>query len=212
MYFSNEPKHQMNMEYFSGSQASIFIGEIWVDDILEWQCSLNYSAAPIYGYGSTFYDHIAEGKVLVQGTFTINFKEPNYLWAILARNNFKDIASTKDQEKVDQLTQLIENVNSSRNQTYETQKQVMDSFFKEPNSIIEKAFYNNRSFIKEKNANQNDFNHEPFDILIGYGAELNQDTPGEKITGIKLTGRSKVIYQDGNPIREQYNFFARNIV
>lgn len=211
-YFSNNTNQQMNLEYYSGSQASIFIGDLWVDDICDWQCSLNYSASPIYGYGSTFYDHIAEGKVLVQGSFTINFKEPNYIWTILARYNIGNFVKNQVQDQANDVNKLIDQMNASRTPSYDNQKALMDTFFNQPETVMEVA-QKNRNFLKVNAAqDENHFANRTFDIVIGYGSELNENTPGEKILGVKLTGKSKVIYQDGNPIKEQYNFFARNIV
>lgn len=74
-----------DLEYFDASQAQLYIGDVWVDEVvaLQYQCSQNKQ--PIYGYASQLYDDVAAGQVLVQGSFTINYKEQGYLWAILRR-------------------------------------------------------------------------------------------------------------------------------
>lgn len=74
-----------NIEYFSGAQVSLYIGDIWVDEVTTLDYSVMQNRTPIYGYASTLYDDVTEGHVLVQGTFTINFKEAGYLWLILNR-------------------------------------------------------------------------------------------------------------------------------
>lgn len=66
-------------DYFTGTNARIFFGDVWVDDII----SINYSASqtkePIYGYASQTFDAVARGVVTVQGSFSIAFKEMGYL-------------------------------------------------------------------------------------------------------------------------------------
>jgi hypothetical protein len=221
MAFSSDVSNQargknynLSKDFYSGSQASIFIGDLWVDDICEWQCQASYSAAPIYGYGDQLYSHVAEGKMLVQGSFSINFREPNYLWAILERFNFR----TKTEEKTNPLKSKGNLGNTQFNQSeasFANDKRVnLDYFFNSanPNEMTE-ALIKDRGFSKETADTEDiDFKAKTFDITLGYGAELDQDSPGERILGVKVIGKSKVIFHDGNPIKEQYNFFARNII
>jgi hypothetical protein len=68
----------------------LYIGDVWVDEITSLQYATTQSKAPIYGYASQLWDDCAAGQVIVQGQFTINFKEQGYLWAVLRR--FKNIA------------------------------------------------------------------------------------------------------------------------
>ena len=74
-----------NVEYFSGAQVSLYIGDVWVDEITTLNYGIMQNRQPIYGYASELYDGLSRGNVLVQGTFTINFKEAGYLWLILNR-------------------------------------------------------------------------------------------------------------------------------
>ena len=207
---------EMNQEYFSGSQASIFIGEIWVDDILDWQCSVGANAMPIYGYGSTFYDHVASGQVLVKGSFTINFREPNYLFAVLARNrryafnelNVKDgliggpYSATQDMKELG----------------FQDKRQVLDDFFnlnnpqKNKSGPVYDTITKSNGITSLVSRDENDFAIPTFDIKIGYGTQINENTIGEQILGVKLVGKGKVIMSNGEPIKESYSFFARNVI
>lgn len=66
-------------DYFTGTNARIFFGDVWVDDIV----SINYTASqtkePIFGYASQTFDAVARGVVSVQGSFSVAFKEMGYL-------------------------------------------------------------------------------------------------------------------------------------
>jgi hypothetical protein len=66
-------------DYFSGIDAKVFFGDVWVDDIVTIQYTVNQSKIPIYGYASQLYDAVARGTVIVQGTLSISFKEMGYL-------------------------------------------------------------------------------------------------------------------------------------
>lgn len=72
-----------NREYFSGSATSIFIGNIWVEEITSIAYSVSQDRTPLYGYADTYFRAVSKGPVLVQGQFSINFKEAGYLWLIL---------------------------------------------------------------------------------------------------------------------------------
>lgn len=73
------PSNQYERDYFSGSQAKVFIGDIWVDDIVTFQYNTINNKAPIYGYASQQFDAVAQGTFIVNGQFTIAFKETGYL-------------------------------------------------------------------------------------------------------------------------------------
>lgn len=117
-----------NEEYFSGSQAAIYIGDVWVDEITSLSYAVHQNRTPLYGYASQLWDDVSEGPVLVQGEFTINFKEAGYLWLILNRyretmtGNRSLISPFKDTDEVSQrnIEQLINGEVSTfrRNELY----------------------------------------------------------------------------------------------
>lgn len=74
-----------DLEYFSGSQMFLYIGDVWIDEITSLQYTRSQNKTPIYGYASQLFDDVAAGQVIVQGAFSINFKEQGYLWAVLRR-------------------------------------------------------------------------------------------------------------------------------
>jgi hypothetical protein len=74
-----------NVEYFSGTQASVYIGDVWVDEITSISYSVQQSRTPLYGYADRLFRDVSEGQVLVQGQFSINFKEAGYLFLVLNR-------------------------------------------------------------------------------------------------------------------------------
>ena len=72
-------------DYFSASQMSIYIGNILIDDISSIQFTVSQSKRPIYGYASQYFHTLADGQVLVEGQFSVPFKEADYILASLQR-------------------------------------------------------------------------------------------------------------------------------
>jgi hypothetical protein len=81
-----------DMDYFSGSQMFLYIGDVWIDEVTSLQYECTQRKTPIYGYASQLWDDVAAGQVLIQGAFTINFKEQGYLWSVLRR--YKNMSSS----------------------------------------------------------------------------------------------------------------------
>lgn len=81
-----------DLDYFSGSQMFLYVGDVWIDEVTSLEYSISQQKRPLYGYASQLYDDVAAGQVIVQGSFTINFKEQGYLWAVLRR--FKNVSES----------------------------------------------------------------------------------------------------------------------
>jgi len=97
--FENTGTGLYDLEYFSGSQAAVYIGDCLVDEVIDFQYSLNQSKQPIYGYASQLWDDVSFGNVIVQGQFTVNFKESGYLWLVLHRYKAMNLATDNILEK-----------------------------------------------------------------------------------------------------------------
>jgi hypothetical protein len=87
------PKERLNFatypyDYYTGAQVRVFFGGIWVDDIATIQWQTSHSKAPLYGYNDHQFRAVSKGQFLVNGSFTIAFKETGYLRTIM--NLIKD--------------------------------------------------------------------------------------------------------------------------
>ncbi len=72
-------------EYFEGSSAMLFIGDVFVDEIVSYEYSVQEQRVPLRSYASRYREAMTNGIVEVNGTFSLNYKESGYLWAILKR-------------------------------------------------------------------------------------------------------------------------------
>lgn len=70
-------------DWFSGSQITIMLGDVLLDNIVSISFNVAQNKTPVYGYANQYYSFVADNKVLVYGTVTIAFKEAGYLfWPI----------------------------------------------------------------------------------------------------------------------------------
>lgn len=93
-------------QYFTGTQASIWVGDIWIDEVFGIQFSASQSVLPIYGYASAFFDAVAKGKVLVYGAFEINFIDEGYLYAILMESLHRRLTSENKAKFAEQQLEI----------------------------------------------------------------------------------------------------------
>lgn len=71
------------VQYYSSLDADILFGGIFIDEVVNISWQVQQNAMPIFGYNSYTFDDIAVGSRLVQGSFTINFTEANFLTRVL---------------------------------------------------------------------------------------------------------------------------------
>jgi hypothetical protein len=120
----NAEYQRFKEEYFSGQDVRIYLGDVWVDEIVDLRFQLMENTAPIFGYASYTYDAVAHGNRQIQGTFRINFKESYYLHSIINQLDYEmsatkegPIANTKVPVKgisVDHLKSTIESIYSQK--------------------------------------------------------------------------------------------------
>jgi hypothetical protein len=84
-----------NYEYFSGANVYIKIkpseiipsgvpkAAVKVLECAGISYSISNSQQPVYGYASTLYDAMLPGRVIVQGTFVVNYVKPFYVESLL---------------------------------------------------------------------------------------------------------------------------------
>lgn len=79
---TNYELNSNKFDFYSGAQITVWFGDIMLDDINTIQWIRTQSKRPIYGYASQHFDAVARGTVMIQGSFTINFRQSGYLTAV----------------------------------------------------------------------------------------------------------------------------------
>lgn len=83
-YIKKQREYQLFPEdYYSGSDASIYFGDVFVDELMHIEYKLREMVMPIYGYNSYRFDVAARGQRIVEGRFTIAFRESGFMFHLL---------------------------------------------------------------------------------------------------------------------------------
>lgn len=221
--------------YHSGAQISVWFDDIWVNDIssITWQYS--QEKRPLYGYASTYFDAVSRGQVIVQGSFTINFRQRDYISLVIEniRRLEKDIKSWVSPSEAEDRWQSIRPIISShlRNGTFgpssvediialgrsENFWETVDGYEAAIWDTLneQEDFYRDTpDVLQHRNFSQG------FDINIVYGhlSDERSATPYDVMSstkkilkGVHLTGSTQIIQATGEPIQEGYSFFAKDI-
>lgn len=76
-------QNNKNIRYFSSVDAEIYFEDLFIDECVQINFSIQQQTLPIFGYNSYLYDDIALGSRLINGQFTINFTKASYLYDVL---------------------------------------------------------------------------------------------------------------------------------
>jgi hypothetical protein len=229
------------LDYWCGAQAQIFFGDTFVDEIFAFQVETMTNRAPLYGYASRHLDTVAEGNMLVSGTFAINFIHQNYLPITLAKiaGDRRRIGARADLAEEDRpADRLRDDSVMGRNvsaKNYEITFKNLSKFKQQQalNQIQNKGNEEfaalNDSVTSEKIARLErkndplvrDYDMPPFqntgyfDIFATFRDPAQEGTgipTLRRITDAVLLSQGMVVNATGEPILETYRFLARDII
>jgi hypothetical protein len=223
--------------YYSGSQISIWFGDIWVDDIkyIRWQ--YNQEKRPIYGYASQHFDGVAKGQVILQGEFGINFRQQGYISYVMEQlpRLYRNLQTGRSAEENKDIWKSIRPVVSQhlRNGTFgpgilqEVTDLAKKPDFWEVAASYEEAIWGEESersdkkkYIETADILQQNILPNGFNILVTYGDTQAADPQSlndvmasttKTLIGVHLLGTSQVIQTNGEPVEEAYAFMARDM-
>jgi len=108
MAYQTEDRYRL--QYFTGVQASIWIGETWVTECFGISFQATQNLIPLFGYASSTFDAVAKGRVLVQGSFEINFVDEGYLYYVLHKmraDSLGPLSITEDPSEFNESQYLL---------------------------------------------------------------------------------------------------------
>lgn len=228
----NAEYQRFKEEYYSGQDARIYFGNVWVDEVVDFRFQLVENVAPIFGYASYTWDAVAHGNRQIQGSFRINFKESYYLHSIInqldyemSRNTDGPIGNTKVPTNKITPSHMKSNIESlfASNEFDKLATEFEKSLWGESTNSSMQARSNERGkqgFFYPENSKKNIVKNG-LSIVLLYGPYKESFSPSmtnEKvattshtITGVHLTGVSQVIDGSGQPVYEDYSFIARDL-
>lgn len=190
-------KFQYWESYYCGSDVGVFIGPVWVDDIVSIQYTKSNNKAPIFGYMSEKFDAVARGTYIVEGQFAIAYRDVDYLSKVLKQFDRHSINRILVGTEADPLD-LDEDINYLNNDG-SINLDVFDRNLKKPDRHGYRDGMYNMSVDRDG-----------FDIYITYG-DLSGSYRGgtvEVLNSVHITSQSVIASPSGEPIAEIYSFFA----
>jgi hypothetical protein len=207
-------------KYFTCEDARISIGDMFIDEAVFVQYTLQDSQIPIYGYRSRFYDALAQGRSIVQGQIGLNFVSEGYLYAALTQYaTYGTTPPSGDQATLNGLIytqyQLLNTAGANTSQLSAMQAQTAALVTKlGPNSLDIANNYVANALQQQTTPSSTGYINAvyanvPFDLVLTLNGA--QRTVTRKLEGCVLTGNDQVIDTSGNTLSDGYSFIARRL-
>jgi hypothetical protein len=211
--------------YFTSSQARVYIGNLFVDEIDTIYYVYNNNRIPVYGYSSPNPDAFGNGRRIVQGQLSLNFVSEGYLYTILNEYQKKavkpaskvtvsingqvvnDIAALTQQ----QSALLTQQANGDTSAATESELQ---SLAQRILALAPSAGSSGMAQVKQILANATQAKSAinaivqdvPFDVIIN--ASAGGRTTTRKLKNCLLTSNEQVWDQSDNVIKDVYGFIG----
>lgn len=209
--------------YFSGAQARIYIGDVYVDEAIEVDGTYSVEKIPIYGYASHHWNTIATGRVIVSGTLSINYKYDGYLWACLKalQNSKQGLSGVIDEMKTKGKLQSFTPI-EALDAGPQTNKQI-NKALENKKKVYSTGYFTDENILKHKKQYWDDYKNESpslirpefmhlFNIEIR-DCKMDNDTYNRKtLINCALNQHSTVRRADGTPLVEMYAFVAQSFI
>lgn len=215
--------------YFTMTQARVYIGDLFINELNSLQWALQDNKIPIYGYASRFLDAKAQGKSLVQGQFSINFISEGYLVAAL--RHYQEMIDqgtlTTDPIADDNQRRLSQLVNKLQNPDPRWTPDQIQQAKTEINNLAASmgpdAIASASAGIGASRRKQNDnilglpggdfanavYEDVEFDIIIQYTGAGRTIT--RRLEKCSLIANETIMDLSGTPILDSYGFIARRV-
>lgn len=228
-------------DYYSGSQISIYFGNLLIDDIEGIQYSVTQSKRPIYGYASQYFHSVASGQVIVEGSFTIAFKESNYIISalnyylqtmgtptapitmekgktVVSRENIEEYVKRTSKKPSGQSAlplDVLTTVAALDDQDWENVAETFEDVLWKGDGLENDFALGNVPDLETGDTSyyRRADQYPPVDIWITYG-DMNSPNANhtiKKLLNVHIVGEGQLIQVGGENIHEQYRFFARNL-
>lgn len=208
--------------YYSGGQAQVYLEDVFLDEL----CGLSFSTmtnkAPIYGYSSVYFDTVARGNIIISGSLEVNFVHSHYL-PIIAR----DIVDKRDTSSKTFLnrnspfyplagTSTLDGAKEARQfQLQQALNRLKGLGNQQALEVYRDLQEQREGTVAPTGASFEEFYNVPsFNIWATFGdiSDPRANSTVRKIIDVHLTGQTQTVYSNGEPIKEQYSFIARDIV
>lgn len=216
-------------KYFSGSNVKIYFDNVFLDEATSLSFIMAERLKPIQGYNSYTYDSVARGARIVQGQFSINFKDHDYLFSLVDAvvNDTVNYERGSDMALDENFTKAeLADSDANRDKLYNYVKKGWSKDFDRLKTDLEDKIWNEPTG-EYRNDDSPFFPDQPvsFDIVIEYGPYYrdnrldvekkyarNVNTGTVKaIRNVQIKTVAQQIDGSGKPVQEMYEFIAQDI-
>lgn len=235
---AHQAQDKYKLQYYTGTQASIWVKDTWIEEVFGIHFQATQNIIPLFGYASTYFNAVARGRVLVQGTFEINFIDEGYLYYILHRANARRIeredednssikssqtkiagrgqTGSQDSEVSERIARLVatsEGIANS-NEAADALSEIME-FLAMTDLAGAKALSREITFTRENTVPEKPtsiiYDMVPFDVMGVFGnPDVARDEATNKtIRNCFLVSNEMVVGVDDQVIKERYSFIGQ---
>ena len=203
--------------YFSGSQIFIFAGNVLIDEAVFLGYNLTNNKVPLYGYASPYWDAVAQGTVIVQGSLGVNYIDNKYMSLIaldcyMQKSGALPVSTPQINANAspgDYLQALAQGMGSN----LITGQGAGSSAFKTAAANLKTQFWGGgKSTLK---AMPRLDQYPSLDIGFTYGTpnrSSGNNSTAKMLEQVTFNGESQTIEINGQPVLEIYQFIARRVI
>jgi hypothetical protein len=217
--------NSINGTYFTTTQARLYVGNVFLDEVNYVQFVLQDNKVPVYGYRSRYYDALAQGKSLVQGQLGINFVSEGYIRTLLLEYqrlqlNNVDKDELSDLYSMDKKISVVQAQLSDPNADRATLQPILVELLGARGDILDDLPPEAVDKLKTRRQLRGDFTVDDAytnplyeNILFDLEVELEgaNRTIKRRLEKCSLITNEQVYDQSGNPLTDGYGFIARRL-
>jgi len=224
--------YEGQQQYYTGANVSIFIDNIYLDEVTMISWRGVRGDTPLYSYNEEHFNSLAKGVYRVEGKFSINYVTTGYLEYIIAKaanhpanphgEAAEDVTGAVPVGRFDyQVEKFKRSENRIREGDIINDKYVFDKFkagvqvgtIEEVRNSLRNYLWGNKTEkIKSLGKNVGSvLSDHYFNILVIYGNPNSDSYTMHNIINAKIIDVSQQSAADGTPIQEVYTFLAQDM-
>lgn len=196
-YSSYETNH------YTGSQVSLFLGPVWVEDFVAIRWKQVNTKQPVYGWNEGYSDMDLDGNFLIQGTLTVNFRETDYLFRLIDQIR-TNLSAVDRQEDIDRIIETQKGKFKTR-----IESRILETIRDESEAsrLIERASQRIDLVVAELvNQNEDVFR---YDLSVIAGNHRSKNFAIKIFEGFNISEESGASEPDDTPLYTIYSWYAR---
>ena len=200
--------------YRSGAQSSLFIGPIWVEEVVSLQMNTGSNDQPVYPYSSPYFDRLMLGNYLVSGTLGIAYSEPDYLLRIIQLVKQETMNADDLREIIERRKNVFANTLKHKLVTEKVLDQggITEEQLSKEGSLTSYVYnYVDRITreIETSSYSGSGLNPMSFDMTVLKGNIYDETQAVEMYENVKINGTASVVVNDDSSLIELYSFTGR---